>query len=214
MRTDAGTVSMVNHAAVRRHARGSLRAVKVQIAIALGLGLVFANGPLDAQQAPAPPPPASQSATDDMQRDSAPASAPARDGKSGLVGVIQRWFEDTASAPRDPLKDAKQAIDDLGEKARKAGDNAIRATQESAEKLSALPGAGTVTGREKCAVAPNGAPDCNAAAARLCQAKGFSTGSSADFVASENCPAQVWLSGGRDKSSCATETHVTRAICQ
>lgn len=135
--------------------------------------------------------------------------------RSGLIGAIKQWIDNASVRPQgDPLEKAKQAIDDLSEKAKRASDKAIRATQESAEKLSTLPNAGTVSGRELCVAAPNGAPDCDAAASRLCQAKGFKSGKSADFVSSEKCPAQVWLSGGKDKTSCTTETHVTRAVCQ
>lgn len=135
--------------------------------------------------------------------------------KSGLIGAIQDWIEDASKQPSgDPLERAKQAIDDLGHKARRASDSAIRATQESAEKLSTLQVAGSVAGREVCDRAPNGAPDCVAAAARLCKTKGFQGGKSADFVSAEKCPAQVWISGRREAGACTTETFVTRAVCQ
>jgi len=145
-----------------------------------------------------------------------PPAAPApRRHRSGLIGVLQGWFEDaTGPDASDPLRQAKDAIDDLGDKARRAGDRAVRATQESAESLSRVPVAGSVKGREVCAVAPNGAPDCAAAANRLCKAKGFAGGKSADFVSSEKCPAQVWLSGGKNKAGCKTETYLTSALCQ
>jgi hypothetical protein len=65
--------------------------------------------------------------------------------------------------------------------------------------------AGTVSGREKCETASNGAPDCIAAVTRLCRSKGFQTGTSVD-TQSEYC-----LNQGRIAGSCV---FVTRVACR
>ena len=51
-----------------------------------------------------------------------------------------------------------------------------------------LPVAGVANGRERCILAPNGAPDCRVAAEGLCRAKGYSGGTSVDFQTVEKCP--------------------------
>jgi hypothetical protein len=63
-------------------------------------------------------------------------------------------------------------------------------------------------------VAPNGAPDCIAAAITLCKGKGFAGGTSADMTTADVCPAQVYLSGRSGGEGCHTETFVSRAVCQ
>jgi hypothetical protein len=70
-----------------------------------------------------------------------------------------------------------------------------------------------MSGREKCAVAPNGAPDCLAAAELLCKKHGYASGKSMDFTSAEECPAKVYLGGG-PASECHTVTFISRAMCQ
>ena len=71
-----------------------------------------------------------------------------------------------------------------------------------------------VTGHEKCAIAPNGAPDCVVAANTMCKAKGFASGKSVDMTTAEVCPAKVYLAGRNSGPDCRTETFVSRALCQ
>ena len=58
------------------------------------------------------------------------------------------------------------------------------------------------SGHEKCQNAPNGAPDCVAAATAMCKKKGFESGKSMDMTTAENCPAQVLLSGRTSGAEC------------
>ena len=70
-------------------------------------------------------------------------------------------------------------------------------------------------GRQVCVTAPNGAPDCQAAAETLCKAKGYTTGKSIDFTSSQRCPARVWAAGRQaNEAECTTETFISRAMCQ
>lgn len=71
-----------------------------------------------------------------------------------------------------------------------------------------------VTGREKCEAA-DGAPDCRAAAIKLCRIKGFEGGQSADIQSFQKCPTEMWLSGrAPSRADCTGESYVTRALCQ
>jgi hypothetical protein len=72
-----------------------------------------------------------------------------------------------------------------------------------------------MSGHAKCNNAPNGAPDCLAAANALCKAKGFDSGKSLDMTTAEVCPAKVLMSGRSGApGECKDETFVSRALCQ
>lgn len=103
------------------------------------------------------------------------------------------------------LPSAKETIDDLNARAKGATDSLGRL---------ARPGS-IATGRVVCQVAANGAPDCKAAADKLCQSKGFVSGSSIESDAAESCPARVLMSGRPpEPGECRTDNYVTRALCQ
>ena len=63
-------------------------------------------------------------------------------------------------------------------------------------------------------VAPNGAPDCLAAAEALCRKHGFASGKSMDSTSAEECPTRVLLSGRQPGVECPTVTFISRAMCQ
>ncbi len=72
---------------------------------------------------------------------------------------------------------------------------------------SANSGTGRIaTGRERCTIAANGAPDCRAAAELLCKSKGFSTGNSLDNETVEKCSALVLLRGNRSRATARSST--------
>lgn len=103
------------------------------------------------------------------------------------------------------LPSAKETIDDLNARAKGATDSLGRL---------ARPGS-IATGRVVCQVAANGAPDCKAAADKLCQSKGFVSGNSIESDAAESCPARVLMSGRPpEPGECRTDNYVTRALCQ
>jgi hypothetical protein len=77
-----------------------------------------------------------------------------------------------------------------------------------------LPATRIMKGNERCTVAPNGAPDCIAAAEALCRKHGFSSGKSLEFTSAEECPARVHLSGRQSEADCRTVTFISRAMCQ
>jgi hypothetical protein len=128
---------------------------------------------------------------------SAPAPPdPAPKENPGLINEIGKLLEKPASM-LPTLKSPKETIDD------------------AADALSWLTKSPGVKGRAACPVAANGAPDCKAAADKLCQSKGFKQGKSLDVDTTRNCSAKALLSGRKpEESECRTETYVTRAVCQ
>jgi hypothetical protein len=140
------------------------------------------------QGAPAQPAP--------QQSEPAPPDPAPPKENPGLINEIGKLLEKPASL-LPTLKSPKETIDDA------AG---------ALSRLATSPG---VKGRAACPVAANGAPDCKAAADKLCQSKGFKEGKSLDVDTARNCSAKALLSGRKpDESECRTETYVTRAVCQ
>lgn len=103
------------------------------------------------------------------------------------------------------LPSPKETIDDLNARAKGATDSLGRLARPTS----------VATGRVVCQVAANGAPDCKAAADKLCQSKGFAGGNSIESDAAESCPAKVLMSGRPpEPGECRTDNYVTRALCQ
>jgi hypothetical protein len=155
----------------------------------------------------------------------APPAQPAQSAKPGLFESIGRWFDDSAANFRAHLRGAKQRMDDLGgeaaanqkrfnENAAEVGKNAAEVTRSAVDAVAKLPTARAMSGRERCAVAPNGAPDCVAAAETLCRKHGFSTGKSIDFTSAEECPPKALLAAQPERAQCTTVTFISKAMCQ
>jgi hypothetical protein len=152
------------------------------------------------------------------------ASPPAPEPKPGVFESIGRWFDQSTSNFREHLQGAKRKMDDLGDEAAAnskafgdgaatAGKNAADATKGAVDAVAKFPTARMMSGREKCTTAPNGAPDCLAAAEQLCKKHGYVSGKSMDFTSAEECPARAYLSGG-SPAQCQTVTFINRAMCQ
>jgi hypothetical protein len=146
-------------------------------------------------QAATQPTPSSQAApAQPAPQQSEPAPPPKEN--PGLINEIGKLLEKPASL-LPTLKSPKETIDDA------AG---------ALSRWTMSPG---VKGRAACPVAANGAPDCKAAADKLCQSKGFKEGKSLDVDTARNCSARALLLGRKpDESECRTDTYVTRAVCQ
>ncbi len=138
-----------------------------------------------------------------VQAPAAPATQP------GLMDAVGRWLEEGATK-------LKTNIDSAQEKLGKIGTQAREATKEATGAVVGLPNARIVAARELCVRAPNGAPDCQNAAATLCRGKGFSAGKMIDTVSEQKCNSGRFLLEGRapNGSECPTEIFVTRAMCQ
>jgi hypothetical protein len=131
-------------------------------------------------------------------------SPPVLEENPGLLNEMGKLFEKSLSI-LPTLKSPSETIDDLNARAKDAGDTLSRLAKP----------ASMVTGRIGCPVAANGAPDCKAAADKLCQTKGFKEGKSLNTDSAEKCAAKVYLPGyKREPGDCRTENYVTRALCQ
>ena len=100
------------------------------------------------------------------------------------------------------------------EEAGAAAKSTVEGAKDAAGAVARIPNVRTVSGHEKCQVAPNGAPDCVAAANAICKTKGFDSGRSLDMTTAEICPPKVWMAGRSTGPECRIETFVSRAVCQ
>jgi hypothetical protein len=156
-------------------------------------------------------------------RDPAWPQAVAQPAPAAQGAPVQPAPEQSAPAPPDPAppKENPGLINEIGKLLEKPGSllptlkSPKETIDDAASALSRLTTSPGVKGRVACPIAANGAPDCKAAADKLCQSKGFKEGKSLDVDTTRNCSAKALLSGRKpDESECRTETYVTRAICQ
>ena len=132
----------------------------------------------------------------------------------GLLESVGRWFDEQGQKIGSTFKDAGKTVEGFGHEAGVAAKTTVEGAKDAAGAVARIPVARVVTGHEKCQNAPNGAPDCVAAATAMCKAKGFDSGKSADMTTADVCPAQVYLAGRNSGPGCRTETFVSRALCQ
>ena len=127
---------------------------------------------------------------------------PTPPSRPGFVDEIQKLLP----APSWPsIGSPQETIESLNRRAKDAGDNLSRLSKQE-----------VVSGRVKCPLAVNGAPDCKSAANRLCVDAGFKEGRSIDSDSAEDCPASVLLSDKTPPApaECRVENFVIRALCQ
>jgi hypothetical protein len=170
--------------------------IRQPIAIAMVVVSAMVVPDLAWAQATAQPAPSAPAQPAPEQSEPAPPDPAPPKENPGLINEIGKLLEKPASM-LPTLKSPKETIDD------------------AADALSRLAKSPGVKGRAACPVAGNGAPDCKAAADKLCQSKGFKQGKSLDVDTTRNCSARALLSGRKpEESECRTETYVTRAVCQ
>jgi len=120
-----------------------------------------------------------------------------------------------ATATQDAMKNAVEATKGAATTATDAMKTAVEATKNAASAIAWLPGTRMVDVHETCARAPNGAPDCAAAAANGCRGKGFNTGNPLDVRTAEKCDTTALQAGHLPgQRECAVETVVICAVCQ
>lgn len=144
--------------------------------------------------------------------------APAPEQKSndggGFLASVSRWFKDQSASVNSSFESARKKVEGIGRDAGDAAKTTVEGAKDAAGAVARIPVARAVSGHEKCQLAPNGAPDCVAAASTMCKAKGFESGKSLDMTTAEVCPAKVYMSGRSTGPECSTETFVSRAFCQ
>jgi hypothetical protein len=144
-----------------------------------------------------------------------PEQAPGSSSSPGFMDALGRWFGESKAALDSHLKTTQDALGKVGTHATGAVKEASGAAQQATEAIVGLPGARVVTGRQLCPEAPNGAPDCVAAADTLCRSQGFKSGKGVEVSSGEQCSTKIWLTRrNRRDGPCMTETYVKRAVCQ
>ena len=142
------------------------------------------------------------------------SSAPKTNEETNFFGAIVRWFDQTAANMNSTFMDVRKKFDKFGREADVAAKTTIEGAKDAANAVARISIARVIVGHEKCKNAPNGAPDCVAAANTMCKAQGFDSGKSVDMTTHEVCPPKVLLSGRSSGSECRNETFVSRVLCQ
>jgi hypothetical protein len=154
------------------------------------------------QATPAAPPPSTPSPF--------PAQPPPAQPPPGFVFEFGRWWD----SARSKFDDVTRQSNDAARDAATATQDVMKNAAEAATTIVRLPGARVIEIHERCALAPNGAPDCRKAAAKACRVKGFTDGHPVNVQSSENCPPAVWMSGhDPTPGECPEETIVLLAAC-
>jgi hypothetical protein len=179
-----------------------------RIAVAGVVWMIAATAawPQTAALPPSPEQTAPQPASPQPEGPTPPGAAPPNN--PGLFNEMGKALEKSLSI-LPTLKSPGETLDDLSARAKDAARNA-------GEGLSRLTGPSSMAeGRIKCPVAANGAPDCKAAADKLCQAKGLKEGKSLSTDSVQACSPKVLIPGrARKPDDCRTDNFVTRALCQ
>jgi hypothetical protein len=183
------------------HWRKALRVGAVAVGLSMAFSVVAQESQPPAPNVPVAEPPAEQ--------------APNPSFTPGFIDALGRWIGDSKAAIDSQLRTTQDAIGEVGSHATGVVKDAAGAAQQATGAFVGLPGTRMITGRQRCQAAPNGAPDCGPAADALCQAKGFESGRGLEIDSGQSCSARTWLTRRNPKDGpCATETYVTRAVCQ
>ena len=132
----------------------------------------------------------------------------------GFFARMGEWIDHSAQSFNAGIRSMREHWHSFSHEADIAAKTTVDNTKAAADAVARLPNARVVIGHAKCKTAPNGAPDCVAAADAVCKKKGFKGGSSVDMTTAEVCPAEVYLAGRNSGPGCHTETFVSRALCQ
>jgi len=141
-----------------------------------------------------------------------PGAKPAE--AQGFLGAVADWFDEQVANAGNTFRDTRKKFESFGHEAAVAAKTTAEGAKDAADAVARIPTARVIDGHEKCRMAPNGAPDCVAAANAICKAKGFKSGKSVDMTTAETCPAKVYAAGRSSGPECATDTFVSRVFCQ
>jgi len=188
----------------------------------LAAGLILLAGMAHGQQAPAQAttqlPGQAQDQAEQQQPKVAPSVEPDR---SGFIDTFGHWIGSSVSNWNSGLKGAADVAKDAADVAKDAAGAASDAARgagtvvtDTAGAVARIPATRVIAQRTLCPVAPNGAPDCRAAAETICKANGFASGSSVDFQTVEKCPPVALNRPDNGPQVCVIESYVTRALCR
>jgi hypothetical protein len=146
-----------------------------------------------------------------LAQNATPAPAPEQ---RGFFATIGHWFDQTTNKFMSGTRKMGEGFQNFGHEAGVAAKTTVDTAKDAANAVGELSTTRVISGHEKCREAPNGAPDCVAAADAICKSKGFQSGKSVDMTTAEVCPAEVYLAGRNSGPGCRTVTFVSRALCQ
>ena len=219
---------MTRHASIseRRCVGSRALACTAALSAALVVGAAFAQETPSSAPAPGAPAPGAPASAQDpppyrpgfidafgrLMGDSAAKLNSQLKNANDALGTQLKNANDTLGSG---FKNANEALSGVGSETGEAAKGAIGAARDTAGTIIGLPGTHIVTGRERCAEAANGAPDCRAAAEAACRGKGFASGRMLDTQSERKCPVSAFLTGRLpSREDCPAQTFVTRAICQ
>jgi len=188
--------------------------------VAAGMTRAEDNPPAPAVPPAAAAPQVSAAPTPGAVATQSPASRP------GFLHQLGVWWNDSFGDFNAKMRAAKDKFDDYNKKQDQAAHeassateqalkDAAQATKDAATAVVKLPTTRMFELTDRCAVAGNGAPDCQTTANNACRAKGFDTGRPLDVSSAQECPARVMLSGRPPvEGECRNVTTLLRVICQ
>ena len=205
----------------------------VLCAVALAQAPAFAQlrqglAPADSGPSFTPLPPATPQVPDQQQL--APPQQTPSAGAQQQPGVFQQWgrwwdqsitnMNQSMTNMNNSWKDTFKSTltpswPDTSKSTSEAAADMAKGAAAAADAMNKFGTTHLIAGPIVCPLAPNGAPDCRAAAVQLCKQHGYKTGSSVDYVTAEKCPAEVTIAGRRPEGGeCPIEHTVTKALCQ
>ena len=137
-----------------------------------------------------------------------------RQGVPGLIDQVGDWFGRQAESVQSVFQGAGHEVRNFGREAGVMAERTAGSAKDAADNVATIPNARMIGGHQECGIAPNGAPDCVAAAESLCRASGFKSGTSIAMTSAVKCPAEVYLAGRSDGPQCKDITFVSRALCR
>jgi len=187
-----------------------------------------AVGMARAEDSPTPPASPAVAAPQAPAAPAAPGAATSQSSanRPGFLHQLGVWWDDSFGDFGAKMRAAKDRFDDYNKQqdqaAREASSateqalkDAAQATKDAANAMVKLPATRMFELTDRCAVAGNGAPDCQTTANNACRAKGFGTGRPLDVSSAQECPARVMLSGRPPvEGECRNVTTLLRVVCQ
>ncbi len=183
-------------------------------------GVPQAAAPTVSPAPPAPPAPAPAASVVVLPPQPPPPGLPGPPTeKRGFLNNFGQWWDQSVANFKAKMKEQQTKVDAFNKQSADAAKNAATATSQAmksaADAMVRFSTSRIVDVREVCAVAGNGAADCQAAAVSACKSKGFNTGQPLDVRTAEKCTDSLWVSGQNPApTDCPEETVVLRAACE
>ena len=141
-------------------------------------------------------------------------ASPVEPDRPGFIAAFGHWIENSVTNWNSGVKGAADVAKDAAGTATDAAKGAADVATDTAGAVARIPATRVIAQRATCPVAPNGAPDCRAAAETICKAHGFASGNSIDFQTAEKCPPIALNRPDGEPPRCVIESYVTRALCR